>query len=122
MPLAAPPGGRFLPRSRKPPPIASPPAGRKPAPLGATKRWVAERTNSWHNAHKKLEGVHRKARESHRLLGDLDALPLIKPTFPPIMTHWRKLLTTPGATPPQADTKGSFGIEGKLLRAFRKLF
>ena len=26
----------------------------KPAPLRATKRWVVERTNSWHNAHKKL--------------------------------------------------------------------
>lgn len=26
----------------------------KPAPLKATKRWVVERTNSWHNAHKKL--------------------------------------------------------------------
>lgn len=26
----------------------------KPAPLAAAKRWVAERTNSWHNAHKKL--------------------------------------------------------------------
>jgi transposase len=26
----------------------------KPSPLGATKRWVVERTNSWHNAHKKL--------------------------------------------------------------------
>jgi IS5 family transposase len=26
----------------------------KPAPLAATKRWVIERTNSWHNAHKKL--------------------------------------------------------------------
>ena len=26
----------------------------KPAPLGATQRWVVERTNSWHNAHKKL--------------------------------------------------------------------
>jgi transposase len=26
----------------------------KPAPLGATKRWVVERTNSWSNAHKKL--------------------------------------------------------------------
>jgi transposase len=25
-----------------------------PAPLGATKRWVIERTNSWSNAHKKL--------------------------------------------------------------------
>jgi IS5 family transposase len=26
----------------------------KPAPLTASLRWVAERTNSWHNAHKKL--------------------------------------------------------------------
>jgi hypothetical protein len=26
----------------------------KPTPLGATKRWVVERTNSWSNAHKKL--------------------------------------------------------------------
>lgn len=26
----------------------------KPAPLAATRRWVVERTNSWHNAHKKL--------------------------------------------------------------------
>jgi IS5 family transposase len=26
----------------------------QPAPLQAGKRWVVERTNSWHNAHKKL--------------------------------------------------------------------
>ena len=26
----------------------------RPAPLNATKRWVIERTNSWHNAHRKL--------------------------------------------------------------------
>ncbi len=26
----------------------------KSAPLGAWMRWVVERTNSWHNAHKKL--------------------------------------------------------------------
>lgn len=26
----------------------------KPSPLGATRRWVVERTSSWHNAHKKL--------------------------------------------------------------------
>ena len=26
----------------------------KPAALQATKRWVVERTSSWHNAHKKL--------------------------------------------------------------------
>ena len=29
-------------------------AKRKPSPLGATNRWVVERTNSWQNAHKKL--------------------------------------------------------------------
>jgi transposase len=28
--------------------------GKKSPPLAATKRWVIERTNSWHNAHKKL--------------------------------------------------------------------
>jgi transposase len=26
----------------------------KPAPLAATRRWIVERTNSWHNVHKKL--------------------------------------------------------------------
>jgi IS5 family transposase len=26
----------------------------KSAPVSATKRWIVERTNSWHNAHKKL--------------------------------------------------------------------
>ncbi len=26
----------------------------KAAPLAATRRWVVERINSWHNAHKKL--------------------------------------------------------------------
>jgi hypothetical protein len=26
----------------------------KPAPLRAGMRWIVERTNSWHNAHKKL--------------------------------------------------------------------
>jgi transposase len=26
----------------------------KPAPMAATGRWIVERTNSWHNAHKKL--------------------------------------------------------------------
>jgi transposase len=26
----------------------------RPAPVGATGRWIVERTNSWHNAHKKL--------------------------------------------------------------------
>jgi hypothetical protein len=26
----------------------------RPAPVAATKRWVVKRTNSWHNAHKKL--------------------------------------------------------------------
>ncbi|MGI8538778.1 MAG: IS5/IS1182 family transposase, partial [Rubrobacteraceae bacterium] len=26
----------------------------RPAPVAATGRWIVERTNSWHNAHKKL--------------------------------------------------------------------
>jgi hypothetical protein len=26
----------------------------KPTPVSATKQWIVERTNSWHNAHKKL--------------------------------------------------------------------
>jgi IS5 family transposase len=26
----------------------------KPAPVAATRRWIVERTNSWHNVHKKL--------------------------------------------------------------------
>ena len=35
----------------------------EPAPLGATKRWVVERTGSWHNAHKKLVwGTERRGR------------------------------------------------------------
>ena len=35
----------------------------KPSPLAATNRWVAERTNSWQNAHKKLVGcTERKGR------------------------------------------------------------
>ena len=33
----------------------------KPAPLQATKRWVVERTNSWHNAHKKLAWCSERA-------------------------------------------------------------
>lgn len=44
----------------------------KPSPLGATKRWVVERTGSWHNAHKKLVcSVHREEREGSGLLGGL---------------------------------------------------
>ncbi|MGI8860052.1 MAG: IS5 family transposase [Rubrobacteraceae bacterium] len=34
--------------------LAEIPKKGKPAPLGSTNRWVVERTNSWHNAHKKL--------------------------------------------------------------------
>jgi hypothetical protein len=46
--------------------------GKPAAPLAATRRWVVERTNSWHNAHKKLWcGVPRGEGGSHRLLGSL---------------------------------------------------
>jgi transposase len=34
--------------------IAEIPQKGRPAPLNATKRWVVQRTNSWHNAHRKL--------------------------------------------------------------------
>jgi IS5 family transposase len=34
--------------------LAEIPRKGRSAPLNATKRWVIERTNSWHNAHKKL--------------------------------------------------------------------
>ena len=35
----------------------------KLAPLASTKRWIIERTNSWHNAHKKLAWcMERRAR------------------------------------------------------------
>ena len=45
----------------------------KPAPLGTTKRWVVERTSSWHNAHKKQEAcvVHGEAGQGGGLLGGL---------------------------------------------------
>ena len=39
----------------------------KPAPLRAGMRWVVERTNSWHNAHKKL--VYGEAWAGDRFLG-----------------------------------------------------
>ena len=78
----------------------------KPAPLQATKRWVVERTNSWHNAHKKLlwcperRGrvidfwiafseaiIHRKAAHTK----SLDSLQLGRSTQPPTITYWRNL-------------------------------
>jgi IS5 family transposase len=39
----------------------------QPAPLQAGQRWVSERTNSWHNAHKKL--VYGEGRVGDRFLG-----------------------------------------------------
>ena len=78
----------------------------KPAPLRAGLRWVVERTNLQHDAHKKLlwcterEGwvidfwiafsnvvviVRRLIRKS------LDSLSLGKQTFRTTLTYWRKL-------------------------------
>jgi transposase len=73
----------------------------KPAPFWATKRWVVERTSSWHNAHKKLLWctervgrvidfwvafsevvIIREAAGPRRL----DALPLGGPTLPTTMS------------------------------------
>jgi DDE family transposase len=43
----------------------------KPAPLRAGMRWVVERTNSWHNAHKKLVWCTERQGPGHRLLDRL---------------------------------------------------
>ena len=77
----------------------------KPAPLTAGLRWVVERTNSWHNAHKKLAWcTEREDRVIgfwisfsnviiivRRLIRRLDSLPLERPPRPKAMTYWRKL-------------------------------
>jgi transposase len=72
----------------------------KPAPMRAGLRWVVERINSWHNAHKKL--VYREVWAGDRLLGGLlgccdhreeahpgrlETLPLGGPTFPTTVTY-----------------------------------
>ena len=82
----------------------------KPAPIGATRRWVVERTNSWTKTPTKSScGVPRGKDGSHRLLGGLfqcdhhrgkarprrlGPLPLGGSTYPTTMTYWRKLLTS----------------------------
>jgi transposase len=78
----------------------------KPAPLQVTKRWVVERTSSWHNAHKKLVWCPERVGGGHGLLGGflrggyrceetyprrLDPLPLGRSSFPTAMTYPRKL-------------------------------
>jgi IS5 family transposase len=76
----------------------------EPAPIGTTKRWVAERTSSWHNAHKKLVWcTERRGRVVdfwvafsevvivvRRLIrGGLDPLPLGRSSFPTAMSYLR---------------------------------
>jgi transposase len=76
----------------------------KPSSLGATKRWVVERTSSWHNAHKKLMWcTERRGRVVdfwvafsevvivvRRLIrGGLDPLPLGRSSFPTAMSYLR---------------------------------
>jgi transposase len=79
-----------------------------PAPLRAGMRWIVERTNSWHNAHKKLvwcterrgrvidfwvafSNVIIVVRRLIRKAWSLDSLSLGIPSLAPTMTYWRKL-------------------------------
>src|SRR5918993_1000337 len=77
-----------------------------PAPLVAGLRWVVERTNSWHNAHKKLVWCTEREDRVNRLLDralerghsgqeahprGLGSLPLGRPTLPQTIAYWRKL-------------------------------
>ena len=78
----------------------------KPAPLNAGMRWVVERTNSWHNAHKKLVVVYREGGRVidfwmafsnvvivvRRLIRKAGFATAGRPTLPKAMTYWRKLL------------------------------
>jgi transposase len=78
----------------------------KPAPLAATRRWVVERTSSWHNAHKKLVWCTERRSQVHRFLDcflgsdhhreeahptRLDSLPLGGSASPSTLAYWRKL-------------------------------
>jgi len=79
----------------------------KPAPLQATKRWVVERTNSWHNAHKKsVWCTERRERVVDFWVAFSEVIIVVRrliregwsryrwegrPT-PPTVAYWRKLL------------------------------
>lgn len=79
----------------------------KPAPLWATRRWVVERTSSWHDAHKKPAWCTERAgrrvpggvlrRGEHREEADprrLEALPLGGTASTPTVTYPRGLQET----------------------------
>jgi IS5 family transposase len=53
----------------------------KPAPLAATKRWVVDRTNSWHNAHKKTS-MRRPSPSSRRGGRDGSTLLVVRAMLP----------------------------------------
>src|SRR5829696_2531774 len=79
----------------------------KPAPFWASRRWVVERTSSWHNAHKKLVWCTERVGRVDRFLGGLlggghhrkeadpgsmEPLPLGDSTASQTMTYSRRLL------------------------------
>ena len=62
----------------------------KPAPLQATKRWVVERTNSWHNAHKKLVWcTERRGRVIDFWIAFSEAILILRRPIRKAWTHYR---------------------------------
>ena len=62
----------------------------KPAPLQATKRWVVERTNSWHNAHKKLLWcTERRGRVIDFWIAFSEAIIIVRQLIRKAWTHYR---------------------------------
>ena len=62
----------------------------KPAPMAATKRWVIERTNSWHNAHKKLVWcTERRGRVIDFWIAFSDVVIIVRRLIREAWTHYR---------------------------------
>ena len=62
----------------------------KPAPLQATKRWVVERTNSWHNAHKKLVWcTERRGRVIDSWIAFSEVIIIVRRLIRKAWTHYR---------------------------------
>jgi transposase len=62
----------------------------KPAPLQATKRWVVERTSSWHNAHKKLVWcTERKGRVVDFWIAFSNVIIIVRRLIRKAWTHYR---------------------------------
>ena len=62
----------------------------KPAPLQAAKRWVVERTNSWHNAHKKLSWcTERQGRVIDFWIAFSEVVIIVRRLIRRVWTHYR---------------------------------